>query len=332
MVRDLAALRNAALSPFAREELSPLDRGSPLILAGKVLEELEAAPDREAIVAGLGVLPCPVIGMAPDDAPGRDACDLLVSSERELRTIVDNIVHAPLAAMTLVQLLRLTLALPIPQALVAESLAYATLQASPEFRAWLARRACDVEPRRLAQSPPVVLERQDDQLEVRLNRPERRNAISVELRDALCEALQAAVADMSIRHVTLSGAGRCFSIGGDLDEFGSAPDPATAHAVRSIRLPAFFAARCADRLEGRLHGACIGAGIEIPAFAHRVVAAPDSFFQLPEIRFGLIPGAGGTVSLPRRIGRQRTAWLALSARRISARSALAWGLVDEITG
>jgi enoyl-CoA hydratase/carnithine racemase len=62
-----------------------------------------------------------------------------------------------------------------------------------------------------------------------------------------------------------------------------------------------------------------------------VVAGPDAFFQLPELSLGLVPGAGGTVSLPRRIGRQRTAWLALTGRRLPAEQALAWGLVDEIT-
>jgi hypothetical protein len=330
MLADLAALRDAALSPYAREELSPIGGGRPLILSAMLLEELAVAPDRDMIVTGLSALPCPVIGMAADGATVRDACDVFVSSDHELETTVANIGQAPLAAMTLVQLLRFTLALPIPQALVAESMAYATLQAGPEFRAWLAGRA-DVAPAIATNEPPVLLRREDARLDIRLNRPERRNAISVELRDALCEALQAAVADTTIRHVTLAGEGKCFSIGGDLDEFGLAPDPATAHAVRSIRLPAFFAAQCADRLEARLHGACIGAGIEIPAFADRVVAARDSFFQLPELRFGLIPGAGGTVSLPRRIGRHRAAWLVLTGRRISARTALEWGLVDAVS-
>jgi enoyl-CoA hydratase/carnithine racemase len=62
------------------------------------------------------------------------------------------------------------------------------------------------------------------------------------------------------------------------------------------------------------------------------VAAPGAFFQLPEVGFGLVPGAGGTVSLPRRIGRQRTAWLALTGRRLPVEEALGWGLVDEIRG
>ena len=62
--------------------------------------------------------------------------------------------------------------------------------------------------------------------------------------------------------------------------------------------------------------------MELPAFAGRVVAAPDATFGLPEVSLGLIPGAGGTVSLPRRIGRHRTAWLALTGQPIDAPTAL----------
>ena len=89
---------------------------------------------------------------------------------------------------------------------------------------------------------------------------------------------------------------------------------------------------CAARVEARLHGACIGSGLEFPAFAGRVVAQDKVHFQLPELKFGLIPGAGGCVSIARRIGRQRTAWLVLSGERIRARQALDWGLVDSIAG
>ena len=61
-----------------------------------------------------------------------------------------------------------------------------------------------------------------------------------------------------------------------------------------------------------------------------MVADPDTTMSLPEVRLGLIPGAGGTASLPRRIGRQRTAWLALTGRSIDAATALEWGLVDAL--
>ncbi|HRD62678.1 MAG TPA: enoyl-CoA hydratase/isomerase family protein, partial [Nocardioides sp.] len=77
-------------------------------------------------------------------------------------------------------------------------------------------------------------------------------------------------------------------------------------------------------------GACIGAGIEIPAFAETVVATPDAWFRLPELSMGLVPGAGGTVSIPRRIGRWRTAWLLLTGRDLAAATALEWGLVDVV--
>jgi enoyl-CoA hydratase/carnithine racemase len=176
----------------------------------------------------------------------------------------------------------------------------------------------------------VLTDRAGDRLTIRLNRPANRNALSVEIREALCEALELVLADPTIRTVSISGAGRCFSIGGDLVEFGSGPDPATGHAIRGLRMPARLLADCAERVEFRLHGACIGAGIELPAFGRRVVAKARSFFQLPEITFGLIPGAGGCVSVSRRVGRQRTAYLALSARRISAFKALRWGLIDML--
>jgi enoyl-CoA hydratase/carnithine racemase len=66
------------------------------------------------------------------------------------------------------------------------------------------------------------------------------------------------------------------------------------------------------------------------AWAGRFTAASDAWFQLPELAMGVLPGAGGCVSLTRRIGRQRTALLVLSGKRITARTALDWGLVDQI--
>src|SRR3546814_3808774 len=76
-----------------------------------------------------------------------------------------------------------------------------------------------------------------------------------------------------------------------------------------------------------LHGACIGAGIEVPAFAARVEAREGAWFQLPELGMGLIPGAGGTVSITRRLGRWPPAHLALTNRPLDLGTALAWGPV-----
>jgi enoyl-CoA hydratase/carnithine racemase len=97
------------------------------------------------------------------------------------------------------------------------------------------------------------------------------------------------------------------------------------------RSPAALLLRCAAKVTAHLHGACVGAGIELAAFAGRVTAAPDTVIRLPEIGMGLIPGAGGTASLPVRVGRERTAYLALSGAALTAAEALRWGLVNEIT-
>ena len=71
-------------------------------------------------------------------------------------------------------------------------------------------------------------------------------------------------------------------------------------------------------------------GIELSAFAGTVEAAEGTTVSLPEVSMGLIPGAGGTASIPRRIGPQRAAWLALTGTRLDAATAVRWGLVDRI--
>jgi enoyl-CoA hydratase/carnithine racemase len=136
--------------------------------------------------------------------------------------------------------------------------------------------------------------------------------------------------DPTVASLTLRGDGRAFSSGGDLDEFGSTPDPATAHAIRTLRSPALLVHRLRELTTAHLHGACIGAGIEVPAAAQHVIAREDCSFRLPEIGMGLIPGAGGTVTIPRRIGRHRTLHWALSDRTLDVRIAKEWGLIDGV--
>jgi enoyl-CoA hydratase/carnithine racemase len=235
---------------------------------------------------------------------------------------------SPVAAGVLAGLLRWSGTIGVRQALDAESLAYSTLLGGPEFAGWLSSRG----PRPLPPTAdePVLLDRRGHKLRVTLNRPERRNAYGRELRDALVAALSVAELDPTVTRVLLDGAGPAFCSGGDLDEFGTTPDLATAHLIRTRAGAALPLVRMADRVEARLHGACVGAGIELPAFAGRVVAAPGTRIRLPELGMGLIPGAGGTVSIPRRIGRWRTLWLALSGTALDERTALTWGLVDAV--
>ncbi len=202
------------------------------------------------------------------------------------------------------------------------------LQAGPEFAAW--RAAAIRTPAAAEVGPTVAVERNDDTLTITLDRPARHNAISSRLRDELCEALAVAVTDDSIRSVRLRGNGPSFCSGGDLAEFGFGTDPATAHVTRLAQSPARLLYLLRDRLTAEIHGSTLGGGIEMAAFAGRVIARSDTTIGLPEVGLGLIPGAGGTVSVTRRIGRQRTAALALTDRRIDAVTAKSWGLVETV--
>ena len=233
----------------------------------------------------------------------------------------------PAAASTAAQILRMTQNLPLDQALALESLGYSMLLASAGFRAW--RAATPARPARGDQKR-VIVWRQAGVMCIRLARPDSRNAFDAAMRDQLVEALEFARDDPETSPVRLDGEGACFSAGGDLDEFGSATDPAVAHAIRLQQAPVRLLAALGDRLTVQLHGACIGAGIELPAAAARVVATPNTFFRLPEVSMGLIPGAGGTATLPRRVGRWRTCYMALSGARIDAGQALEWGLIDAV--
>jgi enoyl-CoA hydratase/carnithine racemase len=218
----------------------------------------------------------------------------------------------------------------VERGLLVESLAYSVLQSGPAFSSWVAERRQTAPKVRDEREQPVLVARDGDQLTITLNRPHVRNAVNARLRDALAEALLAAGAGSSTIQVALRGAGPDFSSGGDLDEFGSFPDVVTAHLVRSVRSPARVLAGLGERVTAHLHGACVGAGIELAAFARTVVAAPDTRCRLPEVSLGLVPGSGGTVSIPRRIGRHRAAWLGLSGDTIDVDTAAQWGLVDEI--
>ena len=154
-------------------------------------------------------------------------------------------------------------------------------------------------------------ERRDGTLLITLTRPARLNALDAQMRDELVEALTLAAADPDITSVEWRGEGRAFCAGGDLDEFGTRPDPATAHLVRLQRSVGRLLAQLDKPTVTYLHGASMGSGIELAAFTTTVVAAPDTQIALPEIGLGLVPGAGGTVSLPRRIGRLRHGLLGL---------------------
>jgi hypothetical protein len=303
---------------------------------GPLVVDLDAGPpgsaDRGSLPSLHGGVASVVVGLTTGPTEGHPAaavCDLVLArGDVALDAVVATVEARPRAATALAVLLRAAPHMSLDAGLTAESAVYSTLQAGPEFAAWRGSR-----PRRRRpanEGDPVAVGRDGDVLDVVLDRPHVRNALDTAMRDRLVEAFTLPAVDRSIAAVWLRGAGPDFCAGGDLDEFGSFPDPATAHLVRLQQSAGRSIAAVADRVTAHLHGACVGSGVELPAFAGTVVAAPSARFSLPEVRLGLVPGAGGTVSIPRRIGRHRTARLALTGEAVDATTALAWGLVDAV--
>ena len=320
----LSELKERLKDPAQAEALS-LFGGCPSIIV-----EVDGADSSAEPVAPAK---CPVIGVVDSNADKNDPPQLLdvaVPTHEEAERVAAAVAESPVAAMTLVGLTRIGERLTVPDRLIAESLAYSTLQHGAQFQAWLASRETGKAPAPEPEEPPILIDRQGGELHLLLNRPQKRNAYSAAMRDALCEALSLATQDPTIDRIVLAGKGPNFSAGGDLDEFGQATDAGIAHAARTTRSAASLMHTLRDQIEVHLHGACVGAGIELPAFASNLRAHPDAFFILPEVRFGLIPGAGGTASILSRIGRLNLNHMALTGDRINAQTALKWGLIDTI--
>lgn len=234
----------------------------------------------------------------------------------------------PQASVVAAQTLRLGPRLSMGDALLAESLAYATLQAGAEHAGWLAGRGRRT--RKDLDQPRIGVSDDGDSVTVTLNRARLLNLFDAAMRDQLVDVLKALVAGADDRPVVITGAGGNFCAGGDPAEFGAVEDPATAHLIRSRANAAPWMAAVAGRTTARIDGACVGAGIELAAFCSTVTATERARFRLPELSMGLIPGAGGTVSIPARIGRQRTLEWLLTDAELDAPEARRWGLIDDL--
>jgi enoyl-CoA hydratase/carnithine racemase len=165
---------------------------------------------------------------------------------------------------------------------------------------------------------------------VTLNRPECLNAYDRKMRDDLYAVLGAVDDDPGLRVLVLRGRGAAFSAGGDLREFGSAPSPVVARAVRFQRdvwgrLLALRAATLAS-----VHGVAAGGGMEMALLCDVVVAARDARFALPECGLGMIPGVAGTQTLVRRVGTGRALDMLLSGRFVAAAEAARLGVVARV--
>jgi len=150
------------------------------------------------------------------------------------------------------------------------------------------------------------------------------NALSQHVRKGLHEGLGRAAADGAVQAVVIVCAGRTFIAGADITEFGKPPVEPGLHAVL-------------DLIEGSpkpvvsaIHGTALGGGLEVTLACHYRVGVKDARFGLPEVKLGILPGAGGTQRLPRVVGVEKSLQMMVSGDPIRADEALRVGLIDEI--
>lgn len=175
----------------------------------------------------------------------------------------------------------------------------------------------------------LLVERVEEHgLLLRLNRPEKRNALATDLLGRVANALDAASADPDIRVVVLTGSDRFFAAGADINELAARetagaladPRPAIWARIRGFGKPLIAA----------VEGWSLGAGNELVMCCDLVVAGQGAKFGQPETNLGIIPGAGGTAILPRLVGRSRAMKMVLLGDALNAADAQAAGLVAEV--
>jgi 3-hydroxyacyl-CoA dehydrogenase len=150
------------------------------------------------------------------------------------------------------------------------------------------------------------------------------NALSQAVRDGLSQGVEAAEANEAVKAIVIICGGRTFIAGADISEFGKPPAPPylpdVLDKIENASKPVVAA----------LHGTALGGGFEVALTAHYRIAVPSAKCGLPEIKLGLIPGAGGTQRLPRLIGVEKALDIILSGSPFGAREARDWGVVDEL--
>ena len=150
------------------------------------------------------------------------------------------------------------------------------------------------------------------------------NALSADVRDGLSAAVGKAVADPAVEAIVLICAGRTFIAGADISEFGKPPRGASLHEVQATMENA------PKPIVAAIHGTALGGGLEVALTCHYRVAVPSAKLGLPEVKLGLLPGAGGTQRLPRIVGAAKALDMVTSGTPIGAKAALDTGLVDDL--
>jgi enoyl-CoA hydratase/carnithine racemase len=177
----------------------------------------------------------------------------------------------------------------------------------------------------------ILYEKKEQIAYVTLNRPQALNAYSVQMRDDLYEVLGAIKDDDEVRVTIVKGAGdKAFCAGADLKEFLTAPSATEARQIRFRRDLWKLFLSMPQPLIAAVHGYVLGSGMEIAACCDIRIASEDAVFGLPEVGLGIIPGAGGTQTIPRLIGLSRSLEMLLTNRWIPCDEAYSFGLVNRI--
>jgi enoyl-CoA hydratase/carnithine racemase len=178
-------------------------------------------------------------------------------------------------------------------------------------------------------SDQLLFSSADGVLEIRFNRPDKKNALTIPMYRGITAALQQADGDASIRVVLLGGEGATFSAGNDLGDFMNQPpdlDSADGPVMRFMHT----LSGCRKVLVAAVQGAAVGVGATLLLHCDLVVAADNARLSLPFINLGLVPEFGSTLLLPRRIGHQQAAELALLGEPFDAATAQRLGLVNRV--
>ncbi len=181
------------------------------------------------------------------------------------------------------------------------------------------------------ESPGLVVERDGPILTLRIDRPAKRNALDAAILQDLQSACTAAASDAGVRAVILTGGEKVFAAGVDISSFAAAAGVANAYRASEAR------SRCWAALAGlpqptiaAVAGYALGGGCELALACDLRLAAESAVFGQPEIKLGLIPGAGGTQRLPRLIGATRAKELIFFGDSIDAQEAYRLGLVNRV--
>ncbi|PZC45639.1 MAG: enoyl-CoA hydratase [Chloroflexi bacterium] len=165
---------------------------------------------------------------------------------------------------------------------------------------------------------------------VTLNRPDRLNALGQDVRRELNEVLDEIEVDAT-RVVIFAGEGRAFCAGADINDLSAGedlrspvPDPSeTPEVIKRI-------GDLNKVVIAAVHGAAVGGGCEVALACDMRIASENARFGLPEIKLGIMPGAGGTQRMPRLVGEGRAKWLMMTGEFIDAQTSLQWGLVNQV--